>query len=242
VSTTATVKSLGALSADGERLFGLGLYTVPETARLIEVPAQRIRRWLRGYDFRRHNTTHRSAPLWRPEVPEVEGAVGLSFLDLIELRLIGRFLSEGVSLHAVRRALLRAREVFGREHPFATRRFQTDGRTIFLETTDQGDEPRLFDLLSNQYAFRRFVAPSFKDIDFEGDAAARWWPLSKSRTVVLDPRRSFGQPIAAPAGVPTATLAAAVAAEGSVEAVASWFEVEPTSVRDALEFERKLAA
>ena len=72
--------------------------------------------------------------------------------------------------------------------------------------------------------------------------AARWWPLPGADTIVIDPQRSFGQPIAADYGVPTATLARAVTVEGSVKAAARAYEVPARVVRDAGEFEDRLAA
>jgi uncharacterized protein (DUF433 family) len=69
----------------------------------------------------------------------------------------------------------------------------------------------------------------------------RWWPLGRDHRVVLDPERSFGRPIITPESVPTAILARAFQAEGSIDSVARWYEVDPRSVLDAVEFEKKLA-
>jgi len=70
---------------------------------------------------------------------------------------------------------------------------------------------------------------------------ARWWPMGQETPVVIDPARAFGQPILSDAGIPTSTLADAVAAEGSVATVARLFRVAPRSVRAALRFEQRLA-
>jgi len=60
--------------------------------------------------------------------------------------------------------------------------------------------------------------------------------------VALDPHRSFGQPIIFRDGVPTSILVRSVAANGSVDEVARWFEIQPDSVREAVDYERTLAA
>jgi len=65
--------------------------------------------------------------------------------------------------------------------------------------------------------------------------------LGEDTPVVIDPARAFGQPIVSHAGIPTATLADAVAAEGSVAKVARLYQVEQRSVRAALRFEQRLA-
>lgn len=61
-------------------------------------------------------------------------------------------------------------------------------------------------------------------------------------TIVIDPQRSFGQPIAAEYGVPTVALAEAVKSEGSVDHVARLYEVSPSVVRDAVRFQEYLMA
>ena len=100
----------------------------------------------------------------------------------------------------------------------------------------------LLDLTQNQFAFRQVVGPTLKNLEFNHkDQASRWRPLGPGRRVILDPGRSFGQPIVTE-GVPTSILNRAVAREGSAELVARWYEVELRAVRDAVEFERGLAA
>jgi uncharacterized protein (DUF433 family) len=66
--------------------------------------------------------------------------------------------------------------------------------------------------------------------------------MGTNRLVLLDPRRSFGQPIVSRSGVPTVILDRAAKAAGSVREVAAWYEVDRAEVQDAVEFEEKLAA
>jgi uncharacterized protein (DUF433 family) len=90
-------------------------------------------------------------------------------------------------------------------------------------------------------AFRTVVEPSLRDLEFEADAVARWYPLGSSRSVVIDPARAFGRALVK-GGVPTEVLANAAKVEGSIGKAARAYEVAPAAVRDAVEFERKLAA
>jgi uncharacterized protein (DUF433 family) len=88
--------------------------------------------------------------------------------------------------------------------------------------------------------FKQVIERTFKDLDIEDNAVARWRPFNGKRSIVIDPGRSFGQPIAAETGVPTVALAQAVEAEGSIEDVARLYEVPVTVVRDAVSFEAGL--
>lgn len=106
---------------------------------------------------------------------------------------------------------------------------------------NSGDS-ELLDLKKRQYVIKRVIEQSFKDLDIEDNAVARWRPYRGKESIVVDPKRAFGQPIAAQFGVPTVALAEAVEAEGSVERVARIFEVPAAVVRDALHFEETLRA
>jgi uncharacterized protein (DUF433 family) len=202
----------------------------------------RIRRWLGGYRYRDGERAHASAPLWQPEVPKFGSKVELSFRDLMELRFVQLFLEHGLSLHAIRRAIEKAVALFGIERPLSTQGFRTDGRTIFLEVAAEVDEPALFDLKRDQYLFHHMVAPSFKDIDFDGGLPARWWPSSERRGIVLDPTRAFGKPILAEYGIPAAALADAHNVRGSFKLVGLDFDVPEKAVREAVAFQERLAA
>ena len=225
-------------------LVGIGLYTVPEAARLTGVPYQSIRRWLLGYETGRGEATHDMPPVWQGQVPAIDRTVGLGFLDLMELRFVRAFRQHGVSLAVIRRTADRAREIFERDHPFTRARFLTDGRWIFAETIEETGEKRLLNLAKSQYAFHHVIKPSlYESVQFsDDDEAVTWFPMWPRKEVLVDPRRSFGRPIVAHGGVPTETLARAVEAEGSEQRVARWYDVPVEAVKAACAFERDLAA
>lgn len=219
---------------------GVGSYTAPEAARLLKTSPLNVNRWLRGYTYRRSGEKHHIPPLWTSQHAAVEEHLEIGFRDLIELRFVKAFIEAGVGLLAVRNCLEYARECAQDDRPFSTRRFQTDGRTIFLESIERSDEAKLLDLKKRQYVFKQLIERTFKDLDIEDDAVARWRPFNGRPSIVIDPGRAFGQPIASMFGVPTVTLADAVEAEGSVEDVARLYEVSVSAVRDAVQFENGL--
>lgn len=231
------------LSQENSRSFdaiGVGSYTAPEAARLLRTSALNLNRWLRGYTYRRAGEEHQMPPLWEPQHSEVKEHLEIGFRDLIELRFVKAFIDAGVGLLAIRNCLEYARECVRDERPFSTRRFQTDGRTIFLESIDRLSAPKLLDLKKRQYVFKQVIERTFKDLDIEDDTVTRWRPFNGKRSIVIDPGRSFGQPIASDFGVPTVALAEAVEAEGSIEDVARLYEVPSAVVRDAVSFEAGL--
>lgn len=225
----------------GSELIGVGLYTVSEAARLTRVSAGRIRRWAKGYSFVKPGGERRtSPPVWNPQFSESDEIV-LTFRDLIEIRAVDAFLDAGVSWPVLRRSAEAAGQIFGGSHPLSSRRFKTDGERIFADLLRKDGTASLIELADRQYVFRRIVSEFLFGVTFKNDAPAQWWPLGEKRAVVIDPSRSFGQPIAADGSVQTTVLAGAFAAEQSFDRVARWFGVKVRAVRDAVEYEKSLA-
>lgn len=214
--------------------YGIGAYSPAEAGRLLAIPPATIRHWLFGYSYEHHGPKRRQPPLWRAQYGPEQDEPLLGFRDLLEARIVRGLRDAKLGLPTIRRCLEVARELVGDDHPFSTSRFRTDGKTLFIE-----HGTGVLDLKTRQHVFKRVIEPTFLDLDFDDGAASRWWLNPKRKTLVIDPERSFGQPIVAGTGITTASLASAVEAEGSVERVARLFDLPPATVRDALSFERR---
>ena len=220
--------------------FGLGSYSPAEAARLTGLPSSAIRRWLFGYAYDHQGETTVQAPLWRPEYGIDQDEPILGFRDLIEARMVGNLRKLGIGLQTIRQCLNAAAEIADDDHPFSSASFRTDGQRLFLERLGEQGQRDVIDLKTRQHAFAKIIERSFIDLEFDEQKATRWFLLPHKQTIVADPERSFGQPIANAAGVPTKRLAQAVAAEGSIEKVAKLFEIGIGVVRDVLRFETQL--
>ncbi len=223
-----------ANDSDGEsgsiRFLGVGVYEIPEAARLARIHPARLRRWLEDRN---------AIPLWRPDLPRIDGRLGLSFLDLVQTYVLAELLRQELPVRTMRRLVQKAKEALQTEHPLASARFRTDGKRLYLEVLRE--EPTLLDLLRGQFAFHRVVAPSLKPLDYDADEmASRWWPLGKGELVVIDPKRNFGKPITAKSGVPTATLFAQYKVYGNIEELADAYEIDRREAEAAIRFEKQL--
>lgn len=209
---------------------GVGLYSVPEAARLVKLSSGQIRRWI------------------DPQKGVVQRALfseerTITFSELMELHFVRMFREEGVSLQTIRRAAKTAAHQFQCPYPFTVHRFDTDGRTIFATLLQAEQKDSLIeDLKRGQYVFETIIRPFFKKLEYHQDDAIRFWPLSQTGRVVLDPQRHFGKPIDAPTGVPTETLYLATKAGDEPSTVATWFNVPDAAVTAAVTFEKSLAA
>lgn len=224
---------------------GVGVYTVPEASRLTGVSRARIRRWLAGHEFGKARR-RRSEPVWQAQLKPIQNTIALGFLDLMEVRFVQAFVNAGLSLVKIRKAAKLAAEFIGQDHPFSTQKFRTDGNRIFAELQHQerGDKG-IYDLDRSQFGIYEVIAPSlYEGVEFNQDGqAARWHPdVTLLPLVVLDPQRQFGQPIVEEGGIQTSALVDAFRAEGSIDAVARWFEIDPGAVEQAVKFEFRIAA
>lgn len=223
-----------------EAHFGIGVYSVPEAARLIGMPSQTLRRWVGEFDHLEAKHNLQGMPLWSAQYSRSDGDQYLGFRDLVEARIVKALRSSGIPLQTVRRCLERARTMIGDDHPFSTRNFKSDGKTLFLEIVQGATDPILVDLRQGQQAFKTILEQSLSGLEFGKEVAERWWLLSGKKTIVADPKRSFGHPIVASNGMSTSSVAEAVLAEGSVERVAQLYEMKVAEVKDAVFFEHGL--
>jgi len=224
-----------------EKLLGVGLYTVSESVSVIQlrlgdrVDNRVLLRWAQGRrELAKEYGSIIGAPL------KIEGNYLFTFSQLIELLTIAAFRSHGVKPRVVRNAYKRALQKFGK-HPFAREGYRTDGVYIYTG----GDEPASEELSKQQTFFEEIVRPILMDVSYVDGNAVQFSPLGTQRSVVLDPKVSFGAPVDRSSGVSTAVLYAMRHSGESEESVADWYGVNVSAVRDAFEYEssiRKIAA
>lgn len=232
---------------------GIGFYNRAEAARLLKVSPSRLNRWIRGYTYKlRHDADAFSRRQKEPVVciflPPIDNVLALSFVELIELRVIKAFTDKGLPLQRVRVAAERAMEVFKTLHPFASRRVFTDGHMIFAELNDSiaSEMPNVIELTKGKHLQIHsgvLLEGHLDEISFNQDTllADRWWPLSKDFPVVLDPKIAFGAPIVD--GTATRTdVVAGTARAMSADAAANLYQLRKQQVEAALQFEDLLAA
>ncbi len=214
---------------------GVGLYSIPDACYLLGVPASKVRRWL-GMTQSCDGVIQRSS--CDPET--------VTFSELMELMFVRMFREEGVSLQTIRQAAITASQKFQSPHPFALKRFDTDGRTIFATMTKaRTDEEVIEDLRKGQLVFKTIIKPFFKKIEYQDNhEAVRFWPLSTRGRIVLDPRRSFGQPIDSKTGVPIDAILSALNSQGvdNSQTVAEWLDIPVDAVQAAVQFQRQMAS
>lgn len=231
-------------------MLGTGIYTPADAAALLKAPPAEIRRWAFGYERTRRGEKVWYDPLIRTDLPEIEGKRALTFVELVELMFIKGFREAGVAWNAVHEAAAVAARIFESGHPFAMRRFFADPTGVYASLREADGGESLVRLAgAGQHVFERIVRPYLGQLEFDPlDAPVRWWPKGKQEGVLVDPAISFGAPLVEEVGIPTRTLAEALAAETAyaadraMERVTWSYRVQPRHVLTAARFETWLMA
>jgi uncharacterized protein (DUF433 family)/DNA-binding transcriptional MerR regulator len=229
---------------------GTGIYYPAEAARLLGVSASTLRRWVNGYTYWLAGADsprrRRQGPVIESDLPILGAARALSFLELMELRVVIALRKRGLSLQQIRGAAALARRVLDRSHPFASHGVFTDDKRIFT-TVFPGEELReIIELRKHRHAqiiIGQVLAPFLQEVEFDPSTgfAHRWWPRGRSVPVVLDPRIAFGSPVIEGTGIRTSVIARMAGRSGASE-VADAYDVSKRGVQAAVEFESLLLA
>ena len=220
------------------KLTGIGLYSLQEAEKLTGAQARDVSRWLFGHTFK----DGVSAPLWTPQLASLDAKV-VGFRDLMELRIVQAFRDHNVPLRVIRAAIDGAKAMFGTEYPFTAHRFLIDGKSIFSKALQEHDDAERPDLAECHLIFKRLVRPAlYAGIEFaDNGQAGRWFPLKRSKVIVLDPEIAFGKPVLTDYGVRTEIVAEAFKVEKNKRIVASLFDIPVAAVDAAIRYERTTA-
>jgi uncharacterized protein (DUF433 family) len=215
-------------------LVGLGLYTPREASRLLGVRVASVNHWI----------GERKGTFAVIVARRLQREHLLTFSELMELHLVKMFRAQGVSLQTIRCTAVVAAKRYKTDYPFAVKRFDTDGKTIFATLLDKEKNRTIIeDVRRGQLVFEQIIQPFFRKLDFDqGDMAERYWPCDRHGRIVLDRSRRFGQPIDFETGVPTGTIRDALVAGGGQEpdVVAKWLNIPLEAVQAASAFEQSL--
>lgn len=220
-------------------ILGRGVYNLSEAATLTRLRSQRVREWFLG------GTGSRVfSPVFESDYPSLGGSHSISFLDLIEVYIVGRLRSLKIPLQHIRKVYNCLAEEYGK-HPLATRQIfvsEVDKKKIFTRGLGDVESRLVIEAMSKQPYFEQIIAPFLKKIDY--DAAinfARRWHIAEG--VVVDPAIAFGKPTVETTGITTRVLADFYLANGqNAGTVSKWYRVNEKLVRDAMAFESGLAA
>jgi uncharacterized protein (DUF433 family) len=166
-----------------------------------------------------------------------------SFLDLIDLLFVKRFIEHGYTLQFLRQALEEARRLLGTPH-FARNKFFTHGKQITLELSPKS-KYMIALMTGGQSAMSEIVEQLDDKIDFEDitgfGLANRWYPRGKEGLIVVDPQIAFGRPTIIGRGVAAENIYDLYLGEKrKIEPVSNWFKIPRHEIKAAIRFQSSL--
>ncbi|MBI1766027.1 MAG: DUF433 domain-containing protein [Acidobacteria bacterium] len=232
---------------EGSNLYGIEprevpLYSLLQASRYLKIPFGTLRSWVRGRDYPSGNEQGKkfSGPVILLSDPDV---ARLSFMNLVEAYVLnGIRRVENVPFYKVRNAIKYLEDKSPSKHPLADKLFLTNGVDLFIEDLGQ-----LVNVSrGGQLAIRNVVEEYLRRIDRDPTKLlpVRLYPFLRSphqaeepKRVMIDPLVSFGRPVLAKTGVPTAIVAERFYAGDSTDELGRDYGVEREEIEEAVRYE-----
>lgn len=229
------------------------LYTTAEAARALGVPAPTFSTWAKGYSW---HPKGRKAVSGDPIVTclpvKGRGQPCIPYIGLAEGLVLAAIRRSGVPLQRIRPALAILADEMGVEHALASRRLYTDGAELLFDVADrfedaEGTAQSIRDLVvlrSGQRVFTDVIAQYLQQITYDEAGFAKMirLPQYAQASVVVDPARSFGQPIFSQGGARIADVLERFWAGEDLAEVADDYGVPLASVEDVVRVASQRAA
>ena len=215
-------------------------YSFPEAAHYLRIPVTTLRSWVRGRKY----PTSEGDQFFQPviELPDDSQNL-LSFINLVEIHVLDAIRRDHrISLHKVRTAIDFIKEELTSDHPLAYHKLETDGLDLFVEEYGQ-----LINVSqAGQLVLWKLLQAHLQRIDRDSAGyALRLYPFTRKRlqhieepkAIVIDPRISFGRPVLAGTGIPTAIIAERYKAGEAIGALADDYGRPTLEIEEAIRCE-----
>ncbi|MCB0220600.1 MAG: DUF433 domain-containing protein [Chrysiogenetes bacterium] len=207
-------------------------YGVAEAARILDIPANTLRYWIRATGARRAVIT--------PADPKNEI---LSFANLIEAYVLSALRREHeVSLQTIRKSVAYLRKQYPSRHPLADYDFATDGKHVFLErlsNIENLSKEGQIELRKVIEAYLRNIKRDSSGIPIKLFPRARFEQTRPTREIVVNLDVAFGRPVLAHSGVRTEIIYQRWQAGESPEELARDYETSEQAIQEALRYEAR---
>jgi uncharacterized protein (DUF433 family) len=219
-----------------EPKLGEGIYIVKDVAKILHLDYQKTYRWMVGYWGTQGGLDE--------DTQYTFGEIGnraINFFSLIEFYTFFKLREKGISSIQIRKLHGELSRLFNTSYPFAIANdFFIENRKTkkfiyydYLETLIKLDKKHQFSL--------GFVEKFLEKIEFEDNLAVRFFPLTNSKNVVVDPQHQFGQPIISGTNIKTQTIFSLYNGGETLENISILYNISKDKVDDAIAFQKAAA-
>lgn len=191
-----------------DKLLHTPLYSIPECARYLGLPASTVRSWI-------------DAPGSDPEEPgprlvKPAGSdpTALSFTNLVEIHVLALLRRKRkVSMLEIRSKIAELYHDRGAKHPLASRQFLAYSHDQRVELDETGAPSRYFPF-------------------------TRGYGRDDPKYIVIDPKVRFGRPVVKGSGVSTSVISRFTKGGESIADLADDYRLQPEQIEEAVRYER----
>ncbi|MEG4997110.1 DUF433 domain-containing protein [Microcoleus sp. B4-D4] len=239
------------LDTNNFELRDIPIYSIPQAAQYLRLRRDMLRHWVVGWYSQTKTDKHFFEPLIElPQhhnlelLPQSKTRL-LSFTNLVEAHvLIAIVKATGFSRKQLSTTLKCVNRNFSTPHLYARIEFQVEGIALLFERCGQ----------KLAASGRKQEARQILDIYFdrivrdEAGLPIKLFPFTKlpgsdePKTVMIDPTISFGRPVLAGTGIPTAMLAERYKAGDSIDELAEDYNCDRLQIEEGIRCELPLVA
>jgi len=213
------------------------VYSVPQAAKYIRMPAATLSSWVHGRHYERKDGTAYFRPPIQLSDPDSKR---LSFWNLIEAHVLKSLRVEhGVSMKNVRRALDYAEDALNLKNLLRRRELRTTAGNIFIQKYGE----LINASQSGQVAMKKMLKDYLESVQWDEHLlATRYFPYPRINNtqgrIVIDPRVGFGRPVIQPGGISTSVIADRVDAGEDLHRIADDYNLDLRAIEEAVVYER----
>ena len=227
------------------------IYSIPQAAQYLRLPKDRLRDWVGGWFSKTKADKRFFEPLIKLPHPNnfellpQSKTTLLSFTNLVEAHvLIAIFKATGFSRKQLSTALDYIKRRLSTPQLYAGKEFERKGIDLLFERFGQ----KL--AASDREQEARQILKTYFDriVRAEAGLPIKLFPFTKlsgsdePKTVMIDPRISFGRPVLAGTGIPTAILAERYKAGDSIDELAEDYNCDRLQIEEGIRCELPLVA
>lgn len=209
---------------------GEGIFTASDVAGILKIHKNRARYLINQY----LNDKFRKQQKFQYRMM-VDDNYSINFHALIEILVFDKLRKLNVSSQKITKFHNYLSKMYKSHYPFAATEFLVSGKELYFKFDDDsvtGDE-RL------QIGFKEIVEYLGDKIQYDKDKkiAKQYYPLGKSKSIVVDPHYRFGQPILINTNLMVENIYDLYLAEGkNKEFVANLYNLTMEQINDVIEY------
>lgn len=225
------------MSLENKSLIGVGIYTVPDLAEILNLRYYKVQRLLNEYWDKRFASQLGQKYSWSDGKSKA-----VSFHTLIEFYIFFQLKETGISTRNILKAHTELSEMFSTPFPFANANVINGINCVGKKVLFEFENKDIINLDASKQLNLKFIKSFASKLDFDnGNLAVRLWPLGKDKSIVVDPNYKLGLPTINGTNIYPESIYQLHLADEPLNFIASTYLLSENEVKDAIEFCKKAA-